>query len=159
MDKALDFKEYLKLADLFFTYGWVGKALELYQAIAANGYPIDQAKLAELTVVNLEQAENLPELEGHEHLAVINPGLLSTLHFTRELTEYQKRVAFRAAFGLSMSRPPANATGAVIIVRTASMTGCRATLSCRMPFSTGSSRTWPRSTIPERCISTAKKSR
>jgi MoaA/NifB/PqqE/SkfB family radical SAM enzyme len=100
VDKALDFEEYLKLADLFFESGWVAKALELYQAIAANGYPVNQARFAELKMVNLEQAENLPELDSHEHLAVIDTGLLSTLHFTRELTAYQKRVAFKSGVRL-----------------------------------------------------------
>jgi radical SAM protein with 4Fe4S-binding SPASM domain len=86
----------LRMADNFFDAGWTAKALEVYRAVADAGIEPNRERARRAAQAGAEEYKNIQALSGHEQIAVIEPSVLSTLHFARQLTEYQKRVAFRA---------------------------------------------------------------
>lgn len=87
-------------ADLLFRNGWTVEALRYYQMLFQCGAAVDQDK-ARRVLEAYRQIDPLRQSMGrHQPLAVMkHHQIFSSLHFSDDLTEHQKRVAFKSGVG------------------------------------------------------------
>lgn len=83
----------LQFADVLAHCAWTEHAYGIYRQVAEAGVLIDPEKVRALRD---DVAAGAVDLGGHQPCGVKGDQVISSLHFTTDLTDHQKRVAFRS---------------------------------------------------------------
>jgi radical SAM protein with 4Fe4S-binding SPASM domain len=87
-------------AHVMFAAGWTTKAYRLYVSAIRSGFAVDESSFQTIQAAAALDAAGQRELEEHDILVFRQQGVISTLHFTGDLTDYQKRIAFKSGIQL-----------------------------------------------------------
>lgn len=94
MENTEEVNQLLLAADILYNNGWVGKARHIYRTAIDCGYKVDENKFQTIEQMYNRLPPQERDLPGHRQIAIRRDQVVSTLHFTSDLTPYERRVAF-----------------------------------------------------------------
>jgi radical SAM protein with 4Fe4S-binding SPASM domain len=93
-----DLSGILDYANKIYACGWSAEAYRIYKKVADLALPLDETKYREITQAYLALDPLTEDIRPFRPLAKIGQNqFFSGLHLTSDLTDYQKRIAFKSA--------------------------------------------------------------